>query len=331
MKTAPTYRDQLRRASGGLAVAIALLLSPTAFADEDPPTPDAAADEATDESAAETTTDASDETGPAALDFFDDMEAASAEALERRLPMLILALPDWYESPEAAQLHGTILTSTAAREKLQGFVRVLVKESPDREVHVRHRVKARGYPLAVVLSADGGYVGSHAGLTTGDDAAAKWSRAVAAIPARHARMKKLRAQLAQSGEDPVVLLALARLHLESGEPERADALLARADPEGGDDAAGVLGEVRYLRLSIANDGHLTARRFTDVEPLCNRWLRRFRKHARRPDVLLLRANALYLSGKKDEARTRWKALVKEHAKAPAAKRAKAALKELGKD
>ena len=38
-----------------------------------------------------------------------------------------------------------------AKKALEPLVRVRVGESEDREVHVRHRVQFRGYPLAVVL------------------------------------------------------------------------------------------------------------------------------------------------------------------------------------
>jgi hypothetical protein len=265
---------------------------------------------------------------PAPVAFGDDLAAAQATARAEGKPLLVVAVPDWYACPEAQRLREEVLASDAAREKLDGFVRVLVEESPDREVHVRHRVAARGYPLAVVLSAKGDFLGSTSGLPS-EDAASAWPARIAEIPARHARIKALQAKLREEPESPAMLLELAGLHLENREADRADALLARLDAADPEDASGLLGEARFLRLRIANAKLLATKQFTEVEPLCNKWLRRFREHARRPDVLLLRANALYLTDKKDDARALWKEIGEEHPKTNAAKRAKKALSELG--
>jgi len=73
---------------------------------------------------------------------------------------------------------------------------------------------------------------------------------------------------------------------------------------------------------------LQNRKFSDIEPLCLRWRRRFSSHARLPDILLLQANARFLAGKADDARALWKTLVDDHADSDAAKAATAALEKL---
>jgi len=138
-------------------------------------------------------------------------------------------------------------------------------------------------------------------------------------------MKELRATLVAKPEDPQALFDLALLHVEAGEPDRAIALFDRM--EAADPHAPVerLGEARYQVLRVNAVRAIADKRFADVDPACQKWLRRFASHARAPEVLLLQANALYLAGEKDRAKEIWKGLVEKNAGTDAARRAKAAL------
>jgi tetratricopeptide (TPR) repeat protein len=258
------------------------------------------------------------------VEFGADLPAAQATAKTDGKPLLVLVVPKGAASPECARLDKEVLVSDDAKKALDGFVRVRVGESEDKEIHVRHRLKFAGYPLALVLDADGSFLGSTSGLPA-EDAAKTWPARVAAIPKRAKKMKDLRATLAAKPEDPQTLFELGLCHVEAGEPERAAQLFDRmeaADPNGPADR---LGEARYQTLRIECVRALAEKRFADVEPLCRKWLRRFESHARAPDVHLLEADALFLVGEKDKAKEIWKSLVEKNAGTDAAKRAKAAL------
>jgi tetratricopeptide (TPR) repeat protein len=267
---------------------------------------------------------ADDAPKPAAVEFGADLVVAQATAKKDGKPLLVLVVPKNAASPEAARLDKEILVSDESKKALDGFVRVRVAESEDREVHARRRLKFAGYPLALVLDADGSFLGSTSGLPA-EDAAKTWPTRVAAIPVRAKKMKDLRATLAAKPEDPQTLFDLALCHVEADEPDRAVALFDRmesADPNGPADR---LGEARYQVLRIESVRALAQMRFADVEPLCRKWLRRFETHVRAPDVHLIEANALFLTGEKDRAKEIWKSLVEKNAGTDAAKRAKAAL------
>jgi tetratricopeptide (TPR) repeat protein len=265
---------------------------------------------------------------PVTVEFLTDLPAAQAKAKADGKPLLVLVAPKWFASPEVARLDKDVLTGEECRKALDPFVRVRIAESEDREVHATHRVQFQGYPLALVLDADGTFLGSTSGLPA-EDAAKTWPARVAAIPPRQRRMKELRAVLEKKPEDPQTLFDLALLHVENDEPDRAIALFDRmeaADGRAGDAAPTErVGEARFQVLRINAVRALADRRFADVEPLCQKWLRRFASHARAPDVLLIQANALYLAGDKDRAKEIWKGLVEKSAASDAGKRAKAAL------
>lgn len=265
----------------------------------------------------------------AAVEFGTDLAAAQAAAKKDAKPLLVLVVPKWYASPEAVRLDRDVLAGDEAKKTLDAFVRVRVAESEDREVHVRYRVQFRGYPLALVLAPDGSYLGSTSGVPA-EDAAKTWLLRVASIPPRAKRMQELRDALAKKPEDPQTLFDLAMLHVEADEPDRAIALFERMEaadgPAGG--APERVGEARFQVLRIGALRALADKRFADVDPLCQKWLRRFASHARAPEVLLLDANALYLAGEKDRAKEIWKGLVEKNAGTDAAKRANAALDAL---
>lgn len=279
------------------------------------------------EQPSETKADAA-EPAPAGLEFGDDLEAARERARAEKKPLLIVAVPDWYESPGWTRLRDETLASEDARQ-LEAFVRVRVRESRDREVHVRHRLRYGGYPLAVVLAPTGGYLGHVSGLPA-STAPTGWVERVAAIPARSQRMTELRTALEDTPEEPGVLFELAGLHVEAGETERAVALyerMERADPLGPPER---LAEARYQRLRHAAVKALEAKKFGDVEAHCRKWLRRFAEHDRAPEVLLLQANARFLAGDADGAREVWDALIEKHADSDAAKRAGECKQKLAK-
>lgn len=300
----------LRRTSAVLALTLALALAPALWAHV------AAAQDAGAKPlpAAER---------PAALVFEKNLETASKRALEAKRPLLVLVAPDWFEHPSVAALDNDVLDGDDARRRLTEMVLVRVTESREREVHVRHRLKDSGYPLAVVLGPDGSYLGSVAGLDTGT-----WLDQVLSVPARHKRMEELRAALRERPEHEATLLELAKLHIAAAEPERADALLERLETADRDDTSGLLGEARYLRLRPAVAKALIEKRFADVESLCLKWLRRFDKAPQAPDVLLLQANGRYLNGERDRAREIWTVLVEKHADSEAGKSAREALDKL---
>jgi tetratricopeptide (TPR) repeat protein len=262
-----------------------------------------------------------------AIEFGTDLPAAQAKAKADGKALLVVVVPKWFASPEVARLDKDVLTGDDAKRALDAFVRVRVAETEDHEVHARHRVQFKGYPLALVLDADGTFLGSTSGLPA-EEVAKTWTARVAAIPPRAKRMKELRAILDAKPEDPQTLFDLALLHVENDEPDRAIALFDRmesADPNGPADR---LGEARFQVLRINAVRALADKRFADAEPLCEKWLRRFASHARAPDVLLIEANALYLAGEKGRAKEIWKGLVEKHAATDAGKRAKAALDQL---
>jgi hypothetical protein len=267
---------------------------------------------------------ADDAAKPAPVEFLTDLAAAQAKAKTESKPLLVLVVPKWFASPEVARLDKDVLTGDDARKALEPFVRVRVAENEDREVHVRHRVRFQGYPLALVLDADGSFLGSTSGLPA-EDAAKTWPARVAAIPPRAKKMKELRAALAAKPEDPQTLFDLAMLLVENGEPDRAVALFDRMEAADPDCPPERLGEARFQVLRISAVRALADRRFADVEPLCQKWLRRFASHPRAPDVLLLEADALFLAGEKDRAKEIWKTLVEKHTGTDAANRAKSAL------
>lgn len=263
----------------------------------------------------------------AAVEFTTDLAAAQAKAKTEGRPLLVLVEPKWFASADVARLDREILATDDAMKALEPFTRVRVSESEDREVHVRHRVQFRGYPLAVVLDADGTFLGSTSGLPA-EEAAKAWPARVAAIAPRAKRMKELRAALAGTPEDPQTLFDLALLHAEAGEGDRAIALFDRmvaADPNG---PAERLGEARWHVLRIGAVRAMAERRFADVDTACQRWLRRFASHARAPEALWLQSSALCLSGEKDRAKEIWKGLVEKSPGTDAARRAKAALDAL---
>lgn len=260
----------------------------------------------------------------AAVEFASDLAAAQAKARSDGRPLLLLVEPKWFASADVARLDKEVLGTDEAKKALEPFVRVRVAESEDREVHVRHRVQFRGYPLAVVLGADGSFLGATSGLPA-EDAAKAWPARVAEIPPRAQRMKELRAALAARPEDPQTLFDLAMLHAQADEGDRAIALFDRmeaADPNG---PAERLGEARWQVLRIGAVRALAERRFADVDVACQKWLRRFASHARAPDALWLQSSALLLGGEKDRAKEIWKALVEKNPGTDAARRAKLAL------
>lgn len=285
-----------RVASLALAAAIAL----TAVAAEDPPAK------------------------PVPVAFGDDLAAAQKEAREAKRPLLVLVVPTWFESPEAARLDAEVLATDDARRALDPFVRVRLREGEEREVHARHRDRFDGYPLAVVLDPEGAFLGSVSGLPA-EEVGKTWCARVASIPPRAQRMKELRALLAAKPEDPQALFDLALLHVEAAEPDRALPLFERMEAAAPDGPLDRLGEARYQVLRIQAVRALAERRFGDVDPACQKWLRRFASHPRAPDALLLQANALFLAGEKDRATEIWKTLAEKHAGTDAARRAKAAL------
>ncbi len=262
------------------------------------------------------------ETEPVA--FGDDLAAAQEEARSSGRPLLVVAVPDWYESPMWRRVEKDVLAKVEVARPLTDFVRVRVAETRDREVHVRHRLPFAGYPLAVVLSAEGTYLGHESGLP-GDGDVTAWPRRLAAIPARAAKVAALRKRLDVDPEDALVLFELGRLLADAGESDRADALfvrMERADPLA---PAERLGEARYLQLRHAVVDLMEKMSFGDVEGRCLRWRRRFATHERLADVLLLQANARFLSNRHDDAKELWEVLVKDHADTSAGKSAKKAL------
>ena len=260
--------------------------------------------------------------------FAASLDEARASAKAAGKPLLIVAVPDWYESPGWERLEKAVLATDGTSGEFAPFVGVVVKESRDHEVHVRHRVSLKGYPLAVVLDSEGRYLGHTSGTPTKDDEAG-WMKRIAAIPPRAKEIAALRAQLtAASDEDPALLFDLGKLLADAGEADRADALferMERADPLG---PAERIGEARYLRLRHQVLNLLESRKFGDIEPLCLRWRRRFSSHARLPEILLLQANSLFLTGKADDARELWQTLIDDHADSDAAKTATEALEKL---
>ena len=265
---------------------------------------------------------------PEPVKFETDLEAARARSKAEGKPLLLLVVPGWYESPEVKRLDDEVLRSADAHTALEPFVRVRLTETEDREIHVRHRVGSRGHRLGFVLDSDGTFLGSTAGLPSGD-ATAAWPARVAAIPARARRMHELRNVLAAKPEDPQTLFDLALLHIEGAEPERALALFARMEAAAGDEfAPDRLGEARFHVFRIGAVRAMEERRFGDVEPAALKWLRRFRDHARRAEVLLVQANARFLAGERDRAREVWQQLQDEHPGTDAAKRAADAMKQL---
>ena len=259
--------------------------------------------------------------------FGDSLDAGREAARVSKKPLLLVAVPDWYESPAWKRLEADVLADAAKTEALRAFELVLVEETRDREVHVRHRVPYAGYPLAVVLAANGTYLGHASGLPAVGQAGA-WVERVAAIPARAAKIAELRKSLDASPEDPLVLFELGKALAEAGENDRADALFERMEQADPLAPADRLGEARYLRLRHRVVALLAARKFTDVEAPCLRWRRRFSEHTRLPDVLLLQANAQFLAGASAEARVLWQTLVDDHADSPAARTAEKALADL---
>jgi tetratricopeptide (TPR) repeat protein len=259
--------------------------------------------------------------------FAESLEAAREAAKTKGKPLLVVAVPDWYESPDWARLDKSVAADTDSGRALAGFEGVVVKESRDREIHVRHRLRVQGYPLVVVLAADGSYLGHISGSPAEGDESA-WVARLVAIPPRAEKIAALRSRLDTAPEDPALLFELGRLLAEVGETARADALFERmeaADPLG---PAERIGEARYLRMRHRIIDLLQGKKFADVEPLCLHWRRRFSSHARITDVLLLQANARFLAGKADEARELWQALVDDHGESDAAKTAADALKRL---
>jgi len=296
-----------------LLLSLALLASAASAQEENAPAKQPAAAEETEKK----------DDGPAPLAIGKDLASARAQARTEKKPLLVLAGPAWYAHPAVKQLDETVIPSDAARKALGGFVIVRVDESEDRDVHVRHRLRDRGYPLAVVLSAEGGFLGSVSGLDE-----KTWVDKVAAVPERHARIQELLGALRDRPEHPATLLALAKLRLETDEPDRAEALLERLELADRYHRSGLLAETRYLRLRIAAVNAFVARRFTDVESLCLKWLRRFEDAEQRPEVLLLQANARFLAGDHERAKKVWNEIVEKHADTPAAAKAKAATEKL---
>lgn len=301
----------LRRVLPSVVLLVALLATATPLRGQDAPAaakPDA--------------TQAKDKT-PVPDWVLSDLDVAVRTAREAKKPLAVVAGPTWYVDPAVTRLDEKVLSRPKTKEALAGFVVVRVGEGEAHPVHVRHRLPAKGYPLTVVLSAEGTYLGSLHGLEP-----ARWADDVARIPARHARMAELRERLRDEPEAPALLLELAELHLEADEADRADALLERFEAADRADVSGKLGEARYLRLTLANHRALVDGRFADVEAPCLKWLRRFREHARRPDVLAIQANARFLNGEKEKARAVWAELAEKHAATDAGKQAKKALADL---
>jgi tetratricopeptide (TPR) repeat protein len=300
-----------------------VLAAAPAFAqdDEDAPEPPAVP--------ARTAADTSGEEAakPEPVAFGDSLDDARAAAKESGKSLLVVSVPDWYESPAWARLESGVLDDPAKTAPLHEFELVLVKETRDREVHVRHRVPYAGYPLAVVLSSDGTYLGHTSGLPAVGEPSV-WVERVAAIPARAQRISGLRKRLDAAPEDADVLFELGKVLADAGENDRADALFERMEQADPLAPAERLGEARYLRLRHQTIRLLASRKFKDVEGPCLKWRRRFSDHARLPDVLLLQANAQFLAGQKDDARAIWQTLVDDHKDSPAAKTAETALADL---
>ena len=265
---------------------------------------------------------------PAAVEFafLDDYAEALAKAKAETRLLLVVAVPDWYDSPVWQAIRKESLDTSEGQDHLKDFVAVLEPESRDREVHARHRVPWRAHPLAVVLDTDGSYLGYHAGLPVEGNAAG-WAEAVAAIVPRARRMREVRDGLAETPDDPALLLELGTLLVAAGEYARADDVFARVErvePIGNEKR---LGEARYQRLRMRVVGLLEGKKWGDVEPLCLKWRRRFSEHGRIADVLLLQANARFLAGDGDGAREMWTRLTEEHADTDAGKHAKSCLAE----
>lgn len=306
-----------------LALTLALAATPAFAQDaedapEPPATPAPAAADASDEEAAKE---------PEPVTFGDSLDDARAAAKESGKPLLVVSVPDWYESPAWKRLESGVLDDAAKTAPLREFELVLVKETRDREVHVRHRVPYAGFPLAVVLSSEGTYLGHTSGLPAVGEPSA-WVGRIAAIPDRAQRIAELRKRLDAAPEDPDVLFELGKVLADAGENDRADALFERMEQADPLAPAERLGEARYLRLRFQTIRLLASRKFKDVEGPCLRWRRRFADHARLPDVLLLQANAQFLAGQQAEARTIWQTLVDDHAESAAAKTAEKALADL---
>ncbi len=261
------------------------------------------------------------------LTFGDSLAAATAAATEDGKPLLVVCIPDWYESPAWKRLEDDVLSGGEDTAPLRAFVRVLVKETRDHEVHVRHRVEFEGYPLAVVLAPGGAYLGRVSGIPGGGEGAG-WVDRVAAIPGRARRIAELRTRLAAAPEDAGILFELGKALSDAGEYARAEAVFERMELADPLVPAVRLGEARYLRLRRAVVDLLAAKKFGDVEGPCLKWLRRFSEHERAPAVVLLQANARFLAGRKDDARALWQRLVDDHAGTAAAKSAAKVLADL---
>jgi len=260
------------------------------------------------------------------ISFGDDYAAALTKARAEQQPVLVVAIPDWYESPVWATIRSESIDTFDGLSHLGDFVPVLLRESRDREVHARHRVAYRTHPLAVVLDADGSYLGYLSGLPA-EGGAAGWASAVAAIVPRAKRTVEVRDALAETPDDPALLLELGTLLVAGGEHARADdvfARLERVEPIGNEER---LGEARYQRLRMRIVDLLEKRKWGDVEPLCLKWRRRFSEHTRMPALLLLQANARFLSGDGDGARELWTRITADHAKSGAAEHATKCLAE----
>jgi len=317
--------------SVALVVTALPLVGVAAAQDGDKPTTDAPVEtpiKTNDETGATKTGTATEAADPAPqFEFAASLDDARASAKAANKPLLVVAVPDWYASPAWDRLHTAVLGDKGSVRALSGFVGVIVKESRDREVHVRHRLAVRGYPLVVVLGSEGAYLG-HTSGTPAEGSEAAWASRIAEIPPRAAKIAVLRERLSAAPEDPEVLFDLGKLLADAGEADRADALferMERAEPLG---PAERMGEARYLRMRHKILGLLEAKKFGDVEPLCLHWRRRFSSHARIADVLLLQANARFLAGKADDARALWQTLVDEHADSDAGANAKNALEKL---
>lgn len=265
---------------------------------------------------------------PAAATLDTNLEDARARAAAERKPLLVLAVPDWFESQAEAWVRDEV--GEAAKSTLSNYVIVLVEESTEREVHRRHRIPAGAYPAAVVLDSEGAYLGSISGRVAPAEGET-WADALARIPERRNRTTALRERLAESPEDPGLLFELADVWNALGEPARARPLLERLIRSDPLDRSGHLGEARFRVLREDVEAHLTAGRFASVEAPTLKWLRRFGEHDRAPAVRWLRSSALFLAGKRADARELWKSLVADHADTDAGKRAKDALAKLGKD
>lgn len=258
-----------------------------------------------------------------------DLESARNAAKSSDRPLVVLAVPDWFESEAEKELARRLADADPAGPWSRVVV-VLLRETTEREVHRRHRVEAGAYPLAVVLSSEGSFLGALAGrhaAVEGED----WADAVLAVPERRSRVEELRERLEREPDDLEAHFELAQLWLRLGERGRARPLLERLAREDTLDRTGRLGEARFLLLRQDVHDQLAAGRFEEVEGRTLRWLRRFSEHARALRVRLLRANALYLSGRHEDARDLWQALAEDDADAAVAGEARAALDGLKSD